>query len=158
MARSLLALLMISWLFAGSDLLENPDRIEIHSSRAAGLPDHGQTASCSGDFVHCADHSRLHDFGFTEQSPAPLLLGCTTTWLKLEKVRNSAARSSVVGMRSQNFLNHSATEFSSQRSLANPCNAAFIAVQTPLCRAFYVAGRAKIQKDILLDQTRDRTR
>ena len=107
-ARRLLALLMmmITWLLADFDVLENPNPIEL-SSRVNRLSDYGQTAKPSGDFVHSADHSRLHHFRFAEQHPTPLLIGSTAPWLKLDKVCNSVVLSSIVGIAQTEFLNHS---------------------------------------------------
>jgi hypothetical protein len=108
MARRLLALLMmISWLLAGFDVLENPNQFELYSCRAARLPIHGQAEKPSGDSVHSVDHSKIHYFHFTEQRPAPLLIGATAPWLKLDMVRNSALPSSNVGITQTEFLNHS---------------------------------------------------
>ena len=98
--------MMISWLLAGFDVLENPNQFELYSSRAARLPDHGQTA-ISGDSVQYADRSKLHYFGFAEQRPAPLLIGSTAPWLKLDEVCNSALPSSIVGIAQTEFSNHS---------------------------------------------------
>jgi hypothetical protein len=108
MAQKFVALLtMMPWFrVARLDVLENPNGIEI-SSRAARLLDHEQTAVSSGDFVHSADHSRLQYFRFAEQRPAPLLIGSTAPWLRLDKVRNSALPSSIVGIAPTEFLNHS---------------------------------------------------
>jgi hypothetical protein len=108
MARKFLALLMIiSWLLAGFDVLENSNQFELYSSRPPRLPDHGQTAKPSGDSVHSADHSKLHYFRFAEQRSPPLLIGSTAPWLKLDKVRNSALPSSIVGFVRTEFLKHS---------------------------------------------------
>jgi hypothetical protein len=108
MARKFLALLtMIPWFrVARFDVSENSNEIEI-SSRAARLLDHGQTARASGNCVHSADHSRLQYFRFAEQRPARLLTGSTAPWLRLDKVRNSALPSSIVGIARTEFLNHS---------------------------------------------------
>jgi hypothetical protein len=106
MARRLLALLMmIFWLLAGFDVLENPNQLELYSFRAARLPVHGQAEKPSGDSVH-ADHSKIH-YHFTEQRPAMLLIGAMAPWLKLDRVRNSALPSSNVGIAQTEFLNHS---------------------------------------------------
>lgn len=79
-------MIMITWLPAGFDVLENPNPFELYSSRAVRLPDHGQAAKPGGDFVDSEDHSKLHHFRFAEQRPAPLLIGSTSPWLKLDKV------------------------------------------------------------------------
>ena len=78
MARWLLALLMmrISWLLVGFDVLENPNPFELYSSRDPRLPDHGQTAKLSKDFVHSSDHWRLYHFRFCGVAP-----GTATDWL-----------------------------------------------------------------------------
>lgn len=109
MARSLPALLMmmISWLLAGFDVLENPNQFELYSSRAARLPLHGQAEKLSGDSVRFPDHSKIHYFRCTKQRPAPLLIRATAPWLKLDMVRNSALPSSNVGIAQTEFLNHS---------------------------------------------------
>ena len=71
-------MIMITWLLAGFDVLENPYPFELYSSRAGRLPDHGHAATPGGDFVYSADHSRLHHSHFAEQRPAPLLIGYAT--------------------------------------------------------------------------------
>ena len=78
MARWLLALLMlrISWLLVGFDVLENPKPFELYSSRDPRLPDHGQTAKPSKDFVHSSDHWRLYYFRF-----CGVASGAATNWL-----------------------------------------------------------------------------
>jgi hypothetical protein len=107
-ARRLLALLMImiSWLLAGFDVLENPNQFEPYSSRAARLPVHGHAEKPSGNSVRSADHSKIH-YHFREQRPAILLIGATAPWLKLDMVRNSALPSSNVGITQTEFLNYS---------------------------------------------------
>jgi hypothetical protein len=78
MARWLLALLMmrISWPLVGFDVLENPTPFELNSSRAPRLPDHGQTAKPSKDFVHSSDHWRLYSVRF-----CGVASGSATDWL-----------------------------------------------------------------------------
>jgi hypothetical protein len=108
MARRLMALpmMMIFWLLAGFDVLENRHPFELYSSNAARLPDHGQTAKYSGDSIHSADHSKLHYLRVSEQRGAPLLIGSTAPWLKLDKVCNFALPSSVVKIAQTEFLDH----------------------------------------------------
>lgn len=105
-ARGLLALLMmmIYWLLAGFDVLENPNPSEL-SSPAARLADHGQTAKPSGDFVHYPNHSKLYYFRFCGVASGPLLTGSTAPWLKPDKLCNSAVLSSIAGIAPTEFLN-----------------------------------------------------
>ena len=139
-ARGLLALLMmmIYWLLAGFDVLENPNPSEL-SSPAARLADHGQTAKPSGDFVHYPNHSKLYYFRFCGVASGPLLTGSTAPWLKPDKLCDSAVLSSIAGIAPTEFLNsHSgppclnrmigdfrpsnrSRELSIERRLSNPC-------------------------------------
>jgi hypothetical protein len=101
MARKFLALLliMISWFsVAGFDILEDPNRSEFYSSRAARLPDHRQTTKLTESFIGSVGHSRLRYFRFIELCGAPLLIGSTAPWQKLYKVHNCAVPRSSIGI------------------------------------------------------------
>jgi hypothetical protein len=158
--------MMISWLLAGFDVLENPTQFELYSSRGARLPDPGQTAKPSGDSVRAAAHSKLHYFRFAEQRPASLLISPTAPWLKLDTVRNSALPSSIVQLRRQNsYITHSGPSWlnrmigdflafqivrerlSIERGLSSPCDSLFTGYPNADAQPFYLVGRANSKRN-----------
>jgi hypothetical protein len=83
MAQKFLALLLIiSWIsLSGFDVLEDldfPVRVELYSSTASPLLDHGQTARLTHNIVESAGQSRLCYSSLMEQ-PAAQLLICSPT-------------------------------------------------------------------------------
>jgi hypothetical protein len=91
MAQKFLALLLIiSWLsLSGFDVLEDldfPDQVELHSSPAVPLFDHGRTSRLTHNIVESAGHPKIRYFTFTEQPAAQLLISSQTPFQKTYKL------------------------------------------------------------------------
>jgi hypothetical protein len=91
MARRFLALiLIISWLsLSGFDVLEDldfPNQIELYSSTASPLLDHGQTARLTHNMVESAGHSKVRYFNCMEQRAVRLVICSPTQFQKISKL------------------------------------------------------------------------
>lgn len=88
--RSLALLLIISWLsLSGFDVLEDldfPDQIELYSSTASPLLDHGRTARLTHNMVESAGHSIVRYFNCMEQRAVRLLICSPTQSQKISKL------------------------------------------------------------------------
>ena len=89
MARKFLALLLImSWLsLSGFDVLEDldfPDQVELYSSTASPLLDHGRSAR--HNIVESAGPSKIRCFGCMEQPTAQLVIRSPTPFRKTYKL------------------------------------------------------------------------
>lgn len=91
MARNFLALLLIMfWLsLSGFDILEDldfADQVELYSSTASPLLDHGRSARLTHNIVESAGHSKIRYFSFMEQPAARLLICSPTPFQKTYKL------------------------------------------------------------------------
>jgi hypothetical protein len=91
MARNFLALLLIMfWLsLSGFDILEDldfADQVELYSSTASPLLDHGRSARLTHNIVESAGHSKIRYYSFMEQPAARLLICSPTPFQKTYKL------------------------------------------------------------------------
>jgi hypothetical protein len=91
MARKFLALLLIlSWLsLSGFDVLEDldiPDQVDLYSSTASPLLDHGRSARLTHNIVESAGHSKIRYFSCMEQRAVRLAICSPTPFQKTYKL------------------------------------------------------------------------
>jgi hypothetical protein len=78
------------WLsLSGFDILEDldfADQVELYSSTASPLLDHGRSARLTHNIVESAGHSKIRYYSFMEQPAARLLICSPTPFQKTYKL------------------------------------------------------------------------